>query len=274
MGHNPISIHVLASIVFLVSGFKPIYVPMLIRASRKSRDHSLLWLLGAIKRIRNAHTATEVKMPDTLRKSIGSLASRLSALLTVSSAIALISSPAISQAQLYPSASGSEFAPVFNSPPSVSIDAATGCPVASFYLNGFSRNANNSATQDSSSNQNQFDNYGLVGGISIPFAPKLMLNCRNFMQGVVARQGLLRKSEIATFCATLLSNKTFAFDLSGYVESLPMSEREDFKVCRYISVKPEGKQDSSQAWGDGPLRPYGADDAKAARTLQILVPSK
>jgi hypothetical protein len=199
---------------------------------------------------------------------------RLIYISTILPAVALTSSAAFSQTSLYPSTPGLEFAPVFNQPPSVSIDAATGCPVASFYVNGFNRNASNSAIQESLKNQNQFDNYGLVGGITIPFAPQLMMNCRKFMQGVVARQGLLRKSEIATFCATLLSNNTFTFDLNGYINTLPEEERRDFAVCNFIALNKVNKEDRSKVWGEGPLKPYGADDSKRARTLQILVPSK
>jgi hypothetical protein len=196
---------------------------------------------------------------------------RLICVSTAFSVLALTSPAAFSQATLYPSTSGSEFAPVFNQPPSVSIDAATGCPVASLYVNGFNRNASNSAIQENLGNRNQFDNYGVVGGITIPFAPQLMMNCRKFMEGVVARQGLLRKSEIATFCATLLSNKSFTFDLKGYVNTLPEEERRDFVVCNYIIT--HVKEDRSTSWGDGPLKPFGADDRNKARLL-ITVPGK
>jgi hypothetical protein len=251
-----------------------ISISMIAKLFCPSRDHSLLGLSEVLKPIRNPMIPLEVKIPGISGLPIDNLVGKSVRLLAGLSALTLLSPPAFSQAQLYPSASGSEFAPVFSQPPTVSIDAATGCPVASFYLNGFSRNANNSATMESLSNQNQFDNYGVVGGVTIPFAPQLMLNCRKFMQGVVARQGLLRKNDIATFCATLLSNKTFSFDLRGYVNSLPEQERKDFDVCTYITVIPEGRQDRSKAWDEGPLKPFGKDDAGKARTLQILVPSK
>ena len=135
----------------------------------------------------------------------------------------------------------STIVPQFAGPPAFGIETGISCPTPTVNISGFGANANNWASYpDTQGGHTGFGNYGVLGGINLPFGGSLSKFCAEFAAQKALIQKLNREAQelnngnfLITSCSGFVARK-INVKSDAFIKAFPM-----YSKCKDISYTSE-----------------------------------
>ena len=162
----------------------------------------------------------------------------------------------------------SSIVPQFAAPPAFGIETGITCPTLTVNISGFGANANNwAAYPDTQGGHTGFGNYGVLGGINLPFGGSLSRFCAEFAAQKALIQKLNREAQelnnanfIITSCTGFTARKV-SVNSDAFIKAFPM-----YAKCKDISYT---SQPPAEFAPGAPSKPPTTDSPAKATTTDF-----